>query len=108
MCQESWFADKTSRRARRHLLCAYRAGCDIARTLVEYARRLRPHYPIELINLNQDGVVQPPYVFGTPTYCLEDEIISLGDPSAQALLAALDNPPPAPYASDVWRSAHKP
>jgi hypothetical protein len=66
------------------------AGCDIARALVEYVRRLRPHHPIEIVNLDEDGAVRPPYVFGTPTYCLDDEIISLGNPSAQALLAALD------------------
>src|SRR5262245_19260745 len=66
------------------------AGCDIARALIEYVRRLRLHYPIELINLDDDDAVRPPYVFGTPTYCLDDQIISLGNPSAQALLAALD------------------
>jgi hypothetical protein len=66
------------------------AGCDIARALVEYVRRLRPCQPIELVNLDQDGAVRPPYVFGTPTYCLDDQIISLGNPSAHALLAALD------------------
>jgi hypothetical protein len=66
------------------------AGCDIARALVEYVRRLRPHHPIELINLDQDGAIRPSYVFGTPTYCLDDQIISLGNPSVQALLAALD------------------
>jgi hypothetical protein len=65
-------------------------SCDIARALVEYVRRLRPHHPIELVNLDQDGAMRPPYVFGTPTYCLDDQIISLGNPSAQALLAALD------------------
>jgi len=66
------------------------AGCDIARALVEYVRRLRPHHPIEVVNLDQDDAVRPHYVFGTPTYCLDDQIISLGNPSAQALLAALD------------------
>ena len=66
------------------------AGCGIARALVAYVRLLRPHHTIELIDLEQPDIVRPTNVFGTPTYCLDERVIALGNPSAQDLLAALD------------------
>jgi 2-haloacid dehalogenase len=46
-------------------------------------------YP--LIRLDQVGAVRPPNVFGTPMYCRDDQVISLGNPSLPALLATMTN-----------------
>lgn len=64
--------------------------CGRAIELVAKVRQLRPRYPIKLINLDEDAVVRPAYVFGTPTYCLGDRIISLGNPGLYDLLNVLD------------------
>lgn len=64
--------------------------CERTLQIVAEARALRPDYPIELIDLNQAGPRRPSAVFGTPTYCLGERIISLGNPALQALLVLLD------------------
>lgn len=66
------------------------AGCGVARALIAYVRLLRPQSQIELIDLDQPDTACPANVFGTPTYCLDERVIALGNPSAQDLLAALD------------------
>jgi hypothetical protein len=53
-------------------------------------QRLRPHQSVELIDLAQINAMRPLYVFGTPTYCLDNQVISLGNPSLSALLEILD------------------
>lgn len=65
-------------------------GCATARQLVVELRRVRPHYPIELIDLDLPGAVRPPQVFGTPTYCLGERIVSLGNPRLADLLQLID------------------
>ena len=64
--------------------------CDRARQIIAELRAPRPGYPVELINLDQAGASKPAAVFGTPTYCLGERIISLGNPALQALVALLD------------------
>jgi hypothetical protein len=66
------------------------ASCAIAYQRVAQVRHLRPHQPIEVIDLDYVRAERPLVVFGTPTYCLDDQIISLGNPSLPALLAELD------------------
>lgn len=66
------------------------ATCATAYRRIAEVRRLRPRQAIEVVDLDEVEVVQPAYVFGTPTYCLGDRIISLGNPSLPALLAVLD------------------
>lgn len=64
--------------------------CERTRQIVAEVRALRPDYPIELIDLDQAGASKPSAVFGTPTYCLGERIISLGNPAPQDLIARLD------------------
>jgi len=71
-------------------LSAACASCATAYQRVAQVRRLRPNQPIEVIDLDQAGAERPSVVFGTPTYRLEDRVISLGNPSLPALLAELD------------------
>jgi hypothetical protein len=79
------------------------ASCATAYERVAQVRRLRPHQPIEVVDLDQAGTERPSTVFGTPTYCLGDRVISLGNPSLPALLAALDRATAPP--GDISQSA---
>jgi hypothetical protein len=68
------------------------AGCRTALTLAEAVRQARPGRPIEVIDLaDQPEVPLPPGVIGTPTYVLDDEVISLGNPELKELLRRLDS-----------------
>lgn len=64
--------------------------CDRTRQIVAEVRALRPDYPIELIDLDLAGTSKPAAVFGTPTYCLGERIISLGNPALQDLVTLMD------------------
>jgi AhpD family alkylhydroperoxidase len=66
------------------------ASCATAHQRLAQEQRLRPHQSIELIDLAQIDAIRPSYIFGTPTYCLDDQVISLGNPSLGALLEVLD------------------
>jgi len=64
--------------------------CERTNQIIAEVRALRPHYPIEVVDLDSAGAVKPPSVFGTPTYCLGERVISLGNPARQTLLDLLD------------------
>jgi alkyl hydroperoxide reductase subunit AhpF len=67
------------------------AGCRTALTLAEAVRHARPGYPIEVIDLaDQPDAPLPPGVIGTPTYLLDGEVMSLGNPELKELLRRLD------------------
>src|SRR5215211_8803795 len=55
------------------------ASCATAHQRVAQVQRLRPHQPVELIDLAQIDAIRPAYIFGTPMYCLDDQVISLGN-----------------------------
>ncbi len=65
-------------------------GCTTARIHAAEMQKLRPQYRVECIDLSLPGMVQPPYIFGTPTYCLDERVIALGNPSLPALLRIID------------------
>jgi hypothetical protein len=64
--------------------------CERSNQIIAEVRALRPHYPVEVVDLDTAGAVKPPYVSGTSTYCLGERVISLGNPVRQALLDLLD------------------
>lgn len=64
--------------------------CDRTRQLVAEVCGKRPAYAIEIIDLDQLDAHKPAFVFGTPTYVLGERIVSLGNPSIDALLDLLD------------------
>ena len=67
------------------------AGCRTALTLAEVVRQARPDHPIEVIDLaDQPDEPLPSGVIGTPTYLLDSEVISLGNPELTELLSRLD------------------
>lgn len=66
------------------------ATCAVAYERIAQVRQHRPQQTVEIINLDQADIMHPAYIFGTPTYCLNDAIVALGNPSLPALLAVLD------------------
>lgn len=71
------------------------AGCRRAVELVEMVRRLRPSQPIEVIDLDHHSAPVPEGVVGAPTFLLGQQVVSLGNPTLEALLATLDATAPA-------------
>jgi hypothetical protein len=65
------------------------AVCQRTRSLIATVRAQHPEYPIELIELDQPGATRPDYVFGTPTFVLNDRIVFLGNPALDALIDLL-------------------
>jgi hypothetical protein len=59
--------------------------------LADALRRLRPEQPVAVIDLAEIGGPTPAGVIGTPTYRLGGEIISMGNPTWEELLATVDN-----------------
>lgn len=66
------------------------ATCLRAAELVEAVRGLRPRQPVEVLDLDAPGARRPAGVVGTPTFLLGERIISLGNPTIDALLETLD------------------
>ncbi|WP_322821733.1 hypothetical protein [Chloroflexus sp.] len=66
-------------------------ACKYTYELVERLRTIRPNYPVEVIDLDQESSKRPAFVFGTPTYVLGETVISLGNPELTTLLAWLDH-----------------
>ena len=56
-------------------------GCAEARTIATHIEQEYPNLDVEIIDINRDPVGVPEQVFATPTYVLDDRIVSLGNPS---------------------------
>ncbi|HMO59274.1 MAG TPA: hypothetical protein PKC19_18105, partial [Roseiflexaceae bacterium] len=63
-------------------------GNEHTRQIVDQVRTSYPMYPVALLDLAD--TIRPDFVFGTPTYVLGDQIISLGNPALQTLFELLD------------------
>ena len=57
------------------------SGCVEALHIAAEIVQNYPHLGVEVINLNAPDVIIPEAVFATPTYILNDHIVSLGNPS---------------------------
>jgi len=70
---------------------------DRTTALLAFLRMNRPRVPVQVINLDDSNVQIPDYVFGSPIYVWDDQIVSLGNPSEEELLKITDgqvaNPP---------------
>jgi predicted thioredoxin/glutaredoxin len=67
-------------------------GCDNCQEAISIADRLRRQAPavqVNLIDLDQEPNRRPQAVFAVPTYVLDGEILSLGNPRYDDLLATL-------------------
>ena len=64
---------------------------DRTNQLIDFLRRQRPQVPVQVINVDEGNVRVPDYVFGTPTYVWNDEVIFLGNPSEEDLVKRIDH-----------------
>jgi hypothetical protein len=67
------------------------AGCDTAVAMAAAVRQVRPHREVVVIDLADGPASLPSGVIGTPTYLLDDEVVSLGTPTLAELLRVLDS-----------------
>ncbi|MCQ3977933.1 MAG: hypothetical protein DPW09_31280 [Anaerolineae bacterium] len=56
-------------------------GCVEALRIAAEVAQNYPHLGVEVIDLNTPEVIVPEAVFATPTYMLNERIVSLGNPS---------------------------
>ncbi|HLF88802.1 MAG TPA: hypothetical protein VI451_07665 [Anaerolineales bacterium] len=63
---------------------------DRTTALLTFLRLNRPLVPVQVINLDDSNVQIPDYVFGSPIYVWDDQIVSLGNPSEEELLKIAD------------------
>lgn len=81
--------------AERHVLEIYVTGscfgCDVARELATHLRALAlPGIETRLVDLDAPGSVRPDAVFAVPTYLLDGEVVSLGNPDQASLIRQLE------------------
>lgn len=60
------------------------------RLVVAELLRQQPDLGVELIDLDKPDAERPSFVFGTPTFVWDNQILFLGNPTAEDLMARLD------------------
>jgi predicted thioredoxin/glutaredoxin len=65
-------------------------NCQEAISIADRLRRQAPAVQVNLIDLDQEPYRRPYAVFAVPTYVLDGEILSLGNPRYEDLLATLN------------------
>ena len=55
-------------------------GCAEARHIALQVRQEFPHLKVEIVDLTDPRTTVPEEVFATPTYMLDDRVVSLGNP----------------------------
>jgi hypothetical protein len=73
-------------------------GCNDARLIAAQIEQNHPKITVELVDVTEPRAAVPEAIFATPTYMLNDRIVSLGNPSpeqvAQWVEAAAIQPEP--------------
>lgn len=64
-------------------------GCEEARSIAANVEKRLPWLEVQLIELDGTRPVSP-QVFATPTYLLDGEVISLGNPRPEVLIRDLE------------------
>lgn len=70
-------------------------GCARAKLLVQQVRSLRPAAPVRVVDLDGESV-WPVQVIGTPMYLWNQQVLFMGNPGIEELLARLDSCTNAP------------
>ena len=70
-------------------VAAYCSGCGEAQRLAGVVSGLAPEVAVEVVDISQPGAPVPPQVFATPTYILNNRVVSLGNPSLEHLCRLL-------------------
>ncbi len=69
-------------------------GCDTARELAGKLQTLAlPNVQVQLIDLSAPGSVRPDIIFAVPTYVLDGQVVSLGNPYEEWLIDQLTGVP---------------
>ncbi len=58
-------------------------GCSDARRIATEVAQTYPHLGVEIVDLEASDAEVPDAVFATPTYMLNNRIVSLGTPSPE-------------------------
>jgi len=58
-------------------------GCVEARAIATHIEQGYPGLNVEVIDINNDPTAVPEKVFATPTYILDDRVVSLGNPGLE-------------------------
>lgn len=58
-------------------------GCDEARVIAGRVEKNYPNINVELIDITSSQAAVPEAVFATPTFMLNNKIVSLGNPSPE-------------------------
>ena len=61
-------------------------GCDEARSVAAKVKREYPDFLVELIDIAGNQAVVPDTIFATPTFMLNNRIVSLGNPSPEQVM----------------------
>lgn len=69
---------------------AHCPGHARTRLLVAEMLRQQPDLRVELIDLDKLDTERPSFVFGTPTFVWDNQILFLGNPTKEDLAARLD------------------
>ena len=56
-------------------------GCGEARRIAAWVKQAMPQLGVELIDVADPQALVPDAVFATPTYMLNSQVVSLGNPS---------------------------
>lgn len=65
-------------------------GCDIATELASKLRTMAlPNVDVRLIDLGEPESVRPDIIFAVPTYVLDGQVLSLGNPDEEWLIDQL-------------------
>ncbi len=57
------------------------SGCEQARATASHITTVYPHVDVEIVDMDNPDVTIPNSVFATPTYVLDNRIVSLGNPN---------------------------
>ena len=66
-------------------------GCDEACQIAAHVEQDCPEIEVEVIDIMDSQAVVPEAVFATPTFRLDDRIVSLGNPSPEQVARWLDD-----------------
>ncbi len=64
-------------------------GCAEAHNTANHIQQTYPYLSVEVIDLDNPAVTVPNNVFATPTYVLDDKVVSLGNPDYNDIAAWL-------------------
>ena len=59
--------------------------CDEARTIAMQIEQDYPEVMVDVVDIGDTGVVVPETIFATPTFMLNDRVVSLGNPDPEEI-----------------------